>query len=151
MITLCDVWLAQSPRFRLICWCGWMLGLLILVTLCLYPVVRERTMQRETLVQQRAAIQMQWRDVYLLAASPAEPEEKLTLFSPLLFQTSLTRLIHWQPSAQGGEMALISAWDAIPQTFVQLADQGMSVSRFSLSAEDTELLLTLQLERLNDG
>lgn len=151
MITLCDVWLAQSPRFRLICWCGWMLGLLILVTLCLYPVARERTMQREALVQQRAAIQMQWRDVYLLSASPAEPEEKLTLFSPLLFQTSLTRLIHWQPSAQGGEMALISAWDAIPQTFVQLADQGMNVSRFSLSAEDTELLLTLQLERLNDG
>ena len=145
MITLCDVWLAQSPRFRLICWCGWMLGLLILVTLCLYPVARE------TLVQQRAAIQMQWRDVYLLSASPAEPEEKLTLFSPLLFQTSLTRLIHWQPSAQGGEMALISAWDAIPQTFVQLAEQGMNVSRFSLSAEDTELLLTLQLERLNDG
>ena len=108
-------------------------------------------MQRETLVLQRAAIQMQWRDVYLLAASTAEPEEKLTLFSPLLFQTSLTRLIHWQPSAQGGEMALISAWDAIPQTFVQLADQGMNVSRFSLSAEDTELLLTLQLERLNDG
>ncbi|MCX8969237.1 hypothetical protein NLN82_10830 [Citrobacter portucalensis] len=151
MITLCDVWLAQSPRFRLICWCGWMLGLLILVMLFLYPVARERTMLRETLVQQRAAIQMQWRDVYLLAASTAEPEEKLTLFSPLLFQTSLTRLIHWQPSAQGGEMALISAWDAIPQTFVQLADQGMSVSRFSLSAEDTELLLTLQLERLNDG
>lgn len=151
MITLCDVWLAQSPRFRLICWCGWMLGLLILVMLFLYPVARERTMLRETLVQQRAAIQMQWRDVYLLAASPAEPEEKLTLFSPLLFQTSLTRLIHWQPSAQGGEMALISAWDAIPQTFVQLADQGMNVSRFSLSAEDTELLLTLQLERLNDG
>nr|WP_239042947.1 hypothetical protein [Citrobacter freundii] len=128
-----------------------MLGLLILVTLCLYPVARERTMQRESLVQQRAAIQMQWRDVYLLAASPAESEEKLTLFSPLLFQNSLTRLIHWQPSAQGGEMALISAWDAIPLTFVQLAAQGMNVSRFSLSAEGTELLLTLKLERLNDG
>lgn len=105
MITLCDVWLAQSPRFRLICWCGWMLGLLILVTLCLYPLARERTMQRESLVQQRAAIQMQWRDVYLLAASPAESEEKLTLFSPLLFQNSLTRLIHWQPSAQGRDGA----------------------------------------------
>ncbi|KWZ89877.1 hypothetical protein HMPREF3212_02922 [Citrobacter freundii] len=128
-----------------------MLGLLILVTLCLYPLARERTMQRESLVQQRAAIQMQWRDVYLLAASPAESEEKLTLFSPLLFQNSLTRLIHWQPSAQGGEMALISAWDAIPLTFVQLAAQGMNVSRFSLSAEGTELLLTLKLERLNDG
>lgn len=108
-------------------------------------------MQRETLVQQRAAIQMQWRDVYLLSASPAEPEEKLTLFSPLLFQTSLTRLIHWQPSAQGGEMTLKPAWDAIPPMFIQLADQGMNVSRFSLSAEGAELLLTLQLERLNDG
>ena len=108
-------------------------------------------MQRESLFQQRAAIQMQWRDVYLLAASPAESEEKQTLFSPLLFQTSLTRLIHWQPSAQGGEMALISAWDAIPLTFVQLAAQGMNVSRFSLSAEGPELLLTLKLERLNDG
>ena len=151
MITICDVWLAQSPRFRLICWCGWMLGLLILVTLCLYPVARERTLQRETLVQQRAAIQMQWRDVYLLSASPAQPEEKLTLFSPLLFQNSLTRLIHWQPAVQGGEMALISAWDAIPLTFVQLADQGMNVSRFSLSAQCTALLLTLQLERLNYG
>lgn len=62
-------------------------------------------MQRESLVQQRAAIQMQWRDVYLLAASPAESEEKLTLFSPLLFQNSLTRLIHWQPSAQGRDGA----------------------------------------------
>ena len=89
-------------------------------------------MQRESLVQQRAAIQMQWRDVYLLAASPAESEEKLTLFSPLLFQNSLT-------------------WDAIPLTFVQLAAQGMNVSRFSLTAEGTELLLTLKLERLNDG
>lgn len=48
-------------------------------------------------------------------------------------------------------MALISAWDAIPLTFVQLAAQGMNVSRFSLTAEGTELLLTLQLERLNDG
>ena len=48
-------------------------------------------------------------------------------------------------------MALISAWDAIQLTFVQLAAQGMNVSRFSLSAEGTELLLTLKLERLNDG
>lgn len=151
MITLCDVWLAQSPRFRLICWCGWLLGLLIAVLLCLHPVAQKRVMHQEALNQQRAAIQMQWRDVYLLAASPAEPEEKLTLFSPLLFQNSLTRLIHWRPSAQGGEMALISAWDAIPLTFVQLAAQGMNVSRFSLTAEGTELLLTLKLERLNDG
>lgn len=109
MITLCDVWLAQSPRFRIICWCGWMLGLLILVTLCLYPVARERTMQRESLVQQRAAIQMQWRDVYLLAASPAEPEET----DPVLPAAVSEFTYPSYPLAtlsSGGEMALISAW-----------------------------------------
>lgn len=151
MKTLCDSWLAQSPRFRLICGCGWMLGLLIVVMLCLSSTAQKRVMQQEALNQQRAAIQAQWRNLYLLAASPEEPEETLIPFSPLLFQTPLAHLIHWQPSAQGGEMTLKPGWDAIPPMFVQLAEQGMNVSRFSLYAKGAELLLTLQLERLNDG
>lgn len=151
MITLCDSWLAQSPRFRLICWCGWLLGLLIAVLLCLHPVAQKRVMHQEAFNQQRAAIQTQWRNLYLLATSSEAPEEPLIPFSPLLFQTLHTRLLHWQPSAQGGEMTLKPAWDAIPLMFVQLAEQGMNVSQFSLSQEGAELLLTLQLERLNDG
>ncbi|MEF9891421.1 HofO family protein [Citrobacter sp.] len=151
MKTLCDSWLAQSPRFRLICCCGWMLGLLIVVMLCLSTTAQKRVRQQEALNQQRAAIQAQWRNLYLLAASPEKPEEMLIPFSPLLFQTPLARLIHWQPSAQGGEMTLKPDWDAIPPMFDQLAEQGMNVSRFSLCAEGAELLLTLQLERLNDG
>lgn len=151
MITLCDSWLAQSPRFRVFCWCAWMLGLLIAVLLCLNSPWQKRIMQQEALSQQRAAIQAQWRNLYRLAASPGEPEDTLIPFSPLRFQTPLARLLHWQPSAQGGEMTLKPAWDAIPPMFAQLADQGMNVSRFSLSAEGSELLLTLQLERLNDG
>lgn len=151
MKTLCDSWLAQSPRFRFICCCGWMLGLLIVVMLCLSTTAQKRVRQQEALNQQRAAIQAQWRNLYLLAASPEKPEEMLIPFSPLLFQTPLARLIHWQPSAQGGEMTLKPDWDAIPPMFDQLAEQGMNVSRFSLGAEGAELLLTLQLERLNDG
>ncbi|WP_032940603.1 membrane protein [Citrobacter youngae] len=151
MRTLCDAWLAQSPRFRFMCACGWILGMLMIVALSLYPVARQRVMQQETLNQQRAAVQTQWRDLYLLASSSAEPEETFAPFSPLLFQTPLARLIHWQPSVKGGEMTLKPAWEAVPPMFVQLAKQGMNVSRFSLCVEGAELLLTLQLEHLNDG
>ncbi|MEX9230706.1 hypothetical protein ACNPGY_03890 [Citrobacter cronae] len=151
MITLCDAWLAQSQRFRVMCACGWILGLLMMVALCLYPAARQRDMQQEALNQQRAAIQTQWRNLYLLASSSGEAEETFIPFSPLLFQTPHVRLVHWQPTIQGGEMTLRPAWEAIPPVFVQLAEQGMNVSRFSLSVEGAELLLTLQLEHLNDG
>ncbi|ECI2945165.1 hypothetical protein CSL55_15415, partial [Salmonella enterica subsp. diarizonae] len=61
-------------------------------------------------------------------------------------------LLHWKPSAQGGEMALKTSWDAVPSLFVRLAESEMSVSRFSLRREGAELLMTLQLERLaNEG
>ncbi|MDI4702704.1 hypothetical protein MJI37_30480, partial [Salmonella enterica subsp. enterica serovar Cerro] len=46
---------------------------------------------------------------------------------------------HWQPSAQGGEMALKTSWDAVPSLFVRLAESEMSVSRFSLRREDQYL------------
>lgn len=155
MTALCDGWLAQSPRFRLMCWGGWLLVLVMIAVLCLYPARQDQSSQREALEQQRTAMQLQWRNLYLLAVSVNRPlslsEEKRIPFSPLVFQTPLTRLIHWRPSAQGGEMALKSAWDAVPPMFVRLAEQGMKVSQFSLSVEDTELLLTLQLERLNEG
>ncbi|ECN5945461.1 hypothetical protein AAO52_23920, partial [Salmonella enterica subsp. enterica serovar Typhimurium] len=73
-------------------------------------------------------------------------------FSPLDFQAPPLRLLHWQPSAQGGEMALKTSWDAVPSLFVRLAESEMSVSRFSLRKEGAELLMTLQLERLaNEG
>ncbi|EGT0663068.1 hypothetical protein JAF83_003278 [Citrobacter werkmanii] len=151
MITLCDAWLAQSLRFRFMCACGWIVGLLMIVALCLYPAARQRAMQQQALNQQRAAIQTQWRNVYLQASSIEESEETFIPFSPLLFQTPLVRLVHWQPAIKGGEMTLRPAWQAIPPMFVQLAEQGMNVSRFSLSVEGAELLLTLQLEHLNDG
>lgn len=156
MIALCDGWLTQSPRFRTACWAGWSFALVIIVALCLfYPAVQARNAQRTALTQQRAVIQLQWRNLYQLAASVdstlSATEEKIIPFSALAFQTPVTRLIHWQPSAQGGELALRSAWDAIPPMFGRLAEQGMSVNRFSLSVEDAELLLTIQLERLNEG
>ncbi|MDA8512454.1 HofO family protein [Citrobacter sp. Igbk 14] len=154
MQALCDGWLAQTPRFRLLCWGGWMLVLITAALLCLYPAEQQRKAQQAALDHQRVAIQDQWRNLYLLASSVGKPfsptEARPVPFSPLLYQTSLTRLIHWQPSARGGELALKTAWDAVPQVFAQLAEQGMSMSQFSLRAEDADVLLTIQLERRND-
>ncbi|HCJ6373772.1 HofO family protein [Citrobacter sp. RHBSTW-00671] len=154
MQTLCDGWLAQTPRFRLLCWGGWILVLIAAALLCLYPVEQQRKAQQAALVRQRVAIQDQWRNLYLLASSVGKPfsptEARPVPFSPLVYQSSLTRLIHWQPSVRGGELALKTAWDAVPQMFTQLAEQGMSTSQFSLSTEDADVLLTIQLERLND-
>jgi pilus assembly protein HofO len=107
-------------------------------------------MQRESLVQQRAAIQMQWRDVYLLAASPAESEEKLTLFSRCCFRIHLPVLSTGNPQLRGRDGADIGL-GCYPADVCPVGGSGMNVSRFSLSAEGTELLLTLKLERLNDG
>ena len=154
MQALCDGWLAQTPRFRLLCWGGWMLVLIAAALLCLYPVEQQREAQQAALVRQRVAIQDQWRNLYLLASSVEQPfspsEARPVPFSPLVYQSSLTRLIHWQPSVRGGELALKTAWDAVPHVFALLAEQGMSTSQFSLRAEDADVLFTIHLERLND-
>ena len=154
MQALCDGWLAQTPRFRLLCWGGWMLVLIAAALLCLYPVEQQRKVQQAALVRQRVAIQDQWRNLYLLASSVEQPfspsEARPVPFSPLVYQSSLTRLIHWQPAVRGGELALTTAWDAVPHVVALLAEQGMSTSQFSLRAEDADVLLTIHLERLND-
>lgn len=156
MNALCEFWLALSPRCRVVYWGGWSFGMILVVVLCLfYPLHQERNAQREALVQQRVANNAQWRSLCQLA-TPAEPslwaaDEKTIPFSALDFQTPVSRLIHWQPSAQGGEMTLKPAWDAVPPMFVRLAERGMRVNGFSLHLENEELMLTLQLERPNGG
>lgn len=156
MNVLCDRWLALSPRCRIVCWGGWSVTMALMVMLCLlYPLRQEWNVQREELRQQHAANQAQWRNLYQLV-TPADPtlwanDENTMPFSALDFQTPLSRLTHWQPSAQGGEMTLKPAWDSVPALFVRLAERGMQVNSFSLRLEDAELMLTLQLERLNDG
>lgn len=156
MNALCEFWLALSPRCRVICWGGWSVAMALMVMLCLlYPLRQEWSVQREALRQQHATNQVQWRNLYQLV-TPADSagwtdEEKMMLFSALDFQTPVSRLIHWQPSAQGGEMTLKPAWDAVPPMFVRLAERGMRVNGFSLHLENEELMLTLQLERPNGG
>lgn len=72
-------------------------------------------------------------------------------FSPLDFQLPGAQLVFWHPSAQGGELALKTLWEAVPSAFTRLAERNVSVSRFSLSVEGDDLLFTLQLETPHEG
>lgn len=155
MAALFDLWCGLLPRTRLFCWLGWSLGLGLLACLCAFSLgAQQQERQRTALAQQRAAIDRQWRGLRQIAASMdmsrLASASKRVPFSPLDFQRSPVRLLHWQPSAQGGELALASSWEAVPQLFSRLAERGMRINRFSLVPQETELLLTLQLERLTD-
>ncbi|EJR9545064.1 hypothetical protein N0963_002454 [Salmonella enterica] len=157
MNALFDIWYGMSRRGRVFCWCAGVLCLTLTVTLSVgYPGWKTLDTQQTRLSQQREAARQQWRHLRRLSVA-AEPLFGRTVenprpFSPLVFQAPPLRLLHWQPSAQGGEMALKTSWDAVPSLFVRLAESEMSVSRFSLRREGAELLITLQLERLaNEG
>ncbi|HCA3408153.1 TPA: hypothetical protein MO340_004099 [Salmonella enterica subsp. salamae serovar 35:g,m,s,t:-] len=157
MNALFDIWYGMSRRGRVFGWCAGVLCLTLAVALSVgYPGWKALDMQHTRLFQQREAARQQWRNLRRLSVA-AEPLFERTVenprtFSPLDFQTPSLRLLHWQPSAQGGEMALKTSWDAVPSLFVRLAESEMSVSRFSLRREGAELLMTLQLERLaNEG
>lgn len=157
MNALFDIWYGMSRRGRVFGWCAGVLCLTLAVALSVgYPGWKALDMQHTRLFQQREAARQQWRNLRRLSVA-AEPLFERTVenprtFSPLDFQTPSLRLLHWQPSAQGGEMVLKTAWDAVPPLFAQLAESEMGVSRFSLRREGAELLMTLQLERLaNEG
>ncbi|AIP96678.1 hypothetical protein D1K53_05635 [Salmonella enterica] len=157
MNALFDIWCGMSRRCRGGCWCAGVLCLTLTVALSVgYPGWKTLDMQHTRLSQQREAARRQWRNLRRLSVA-AEPlfgrtTENTRPFSPLDFQTPHQRLLHWLPSAQGGEMALKTSWEGVPSLFVRLAESEMSVSRFSLRREGAELLMTLQLERLaNEG
>lgn len=77
----------------------------------------------------------------------AEVGKQLIVFSPVDFQLKGARLVSWIPSASGGDMSLETPWQQVPATFSRLAERGMQVIAFSLSAENGVLRLGLQLGR----
>ena len=105
----------------------------------------------DALIRLRASHHQQWAALYRLVDTTPFSEEKTLPFSPLDFQLSGAQLVSWHPSAQGGELALKTLWEAVPSAFTRLAERNVSVSRFSLSVEGDDLLFTLQLETPHEG
>lgn len=107
MNALFDIWYGMSRRGRVFCWCAGVLCLTLTVTLSVgYPGWKTLDTQQTRLSQQREAARQQWRHLRRLSVA-AEPLFGRTVenprpFSPLDFQAPPLRLLHWQPSAQGG-------------------------------------------------
>lgn len=107
MNALFDIWYGMSRRGRVFCWCAGVLCLTLTGALSVgYPGWKTLDMQHTRLIQQREAARQQWRNLRRLSVA-AEPLFGRTVenprpFSPLDFQTPPLRLLHWQPSAQGG-------------------------------------------------
>lgn len=151
MNLLVDAWCAFSPRIRVACWMGWMAALGVIGALSLLSLM---TVEGDMLAQQRAANRQLWQRLLHIAGPVSEPRvvsaSPIQPFSALLPGVSDVQLLHWQPSAQGGELAVKAHWPAIPQLFGSLASQGISVDAFSLKAENAQLILTLRLEYLHE-
>lgn len=86
--------------------------------------------ERDALIRLRASHHQQWAALYRLVDTTPFSEEKTLPFSPLDFQLPGAQLVFWHPSAQGGELALKTLWEAVPSAFTRLAERNVSVSRF---------------------
>ncbi|TBR66942.1 MULTISPECIES: DNA utilization protein HofO [unclassified Escherichia] len=146
MNSLFDWWFTTSPRTRQF---GWAVWLLVLFTIIVLSLAHQE--EGDALIRLRASNHQQWAALHRLVDTTPIREEKTLPFSPLDFQLPGAQLVYWHPSAQGGELALKTLWEAVPSAFTRLAERNVSVSRFSLSVEGDELLFTLQLEGANDG
>lgn len=68
-------------------------------------------------------------------------------FSPLDFQHNGTKLVHWKPTQNGGELTLDADWAQIPDVFSRLAQRDVNVAAFDMSPQGAQLRLNIQLER----
>lgn len=152
MIALFDAWCAFSPRTRIICWVSWVAALSTIALFFLFlPGMRDD----DALNQQRVANRQLSSTLYHLFGAQTEAQISSALqtpvFSPLTLQVPNVQLLYWRPSAQGGELAVKAPWEAMVSLFGYLAARDMSVSGFSLKAENDERVLTLRLEPLHEG
>lgn len=152
MIALFDAWCAFSPRTRIICWVSWVAAL---STIALFFLLLPGMRDDDALNQQRVANRQRSSTLYHLSGAQTEAQissaSQTPVFSPLTLQVPNVQLLYWRPSAQGGELAVKAPWGAMVSLFGYLAARGMSVSGFSLKAENDERVLTLRLEPFHEG
>lgn len=141
-------WFASRPSARLACWStvAGIIGLAIW-GLIVRPASRQCAELGELSLRAARTNAALWPEA---RRHPRISAERVTQdsqpFSPLDFQGKGTRLVHWKPQPNGGELALSAPWSEIPALFSRLAKQAVKVTAFTLAPEGAQLRLSLQLE-----
>lgn len=148
METLLERWCESRPWCRLVC--GG-LGILLMGLTAWGVVLRPAERQCADLWQQLSQAARTNASLWPTACQvPFSPQTRTALeikpFSPLDFQGEGTRLLHWKPLQNGGELALEAEWQANPPLFSRLAQRDVRVAAFTLAPQSTALRLKLELE-----
>ena len=148
METLLERWCESRPWCRLVC--GG-LGILLMGLTAWGVVLRPAERQCADLWQQLSQAARTNASLWPTACQvPFSPQTRTALeikpFSPLDFQGEGTRLLHWKPLQNGGELTLDAEWQAIPTVFTRLAQWDVQVAAFALSAQGSALRLRVELE-----
>jgi len=146
--TLLERWCESRPWHRVLCWClGSLLAGLVAWGVLLRPVDRQCAEQQRQLIEDVSTNASLWP---VVRKGPFRPDaakaRALTPFSPLDFQNDETTLVHWKPLQNGGELALVAEWQAIPELFSRLAQQDVQIAAFAIAPQGTALRLQLELE-----
>ena len=148
METLLERWCDSRPWCRLICMClGIFLVGLAAWSTVLRPVESQCTERQQQLLQEVRTNASLWPSASKTTLRPeTQTAREMMPFSPLDFQGEGTKLLHWKPFQNGGELALESAWQANPALFSRLAQRDVQVAAFTISPQSTVLRLRLELE-----
>lgn len=141
-------WLASRPSVRLVCWCtaAGVIGLAVWA-LTVRPAWRQcAELGALSLRAARTNVALWPQARRHPLVSKARVTQDIQPFSPLDYQGKGTRLVHWKPQQNGGELALSAPWSEIPALFSRLATQAVKVRAFTLVPEEGQLRLSLQLE-----
>lgn len=148
METLLERWCESRPWCRRVCGgLGILLVGLAAWSTALRPVERQCAERQQQLVQAVRINASLWPFASKTTLRPeTQTTREMMPFSPLDFQGEGTTLLHWKPLHNGGELALESAWKAIPALFSRLAQRDVEVAAFTISPQSTALRLRLELE-----
>lgn len=141
-------WDECAPRTRVFCWCIASGAVLLIVWLVLIrPASGQYLRAQRQLQQANDASAVLWT---IVRRQPALPEAGAATrrrpFSPLDLQGNGSRLVQWKPMPGGGALTLDVVWSAVPAIFSRLARQDVRIAGFAITAHQTQLRISMQLE-----
>lgn len=141
-------WLESRSVVRLVCWCVVSAIFALAAWGLLVRPAWQKCTELDTLSRRAAHTNITlWPTARGFSPEPARGNTRpMPPFSPLELQGKTTRLVHWKPQHNGGELALEAMWSEVPTLFFRLAQQAVRIRAFNIVPAGERLRLSLQLE-----